>query len=106
MSPRFLALESGAPLHYSLPNEAVKLEELANVLGLVSGLRVVSPHLPADVTVATAIAMHITYAIVCRILAAQRDRWPGAWLFAGFVTGVLSVVALLVLGDRTPSDDA
>lgn len=81
------------------------MEALANVLGLVSGLRLVYPDLPDDVVVATGVAMHITYAIVCRIFAAQRDRAPLPWLFAGFVTGVIAVVALLVLGDRTPPDD-
>ncbi len=78
---------------------------MASVLGTVSGLRFVSPDLPPDVTVVTAIAMHITYAIICRIFAAQRSRAPFPWLVAGFVTGVLAVAALLVLGDREPADD-
>lgn len=78
------------------------MQAIANVLGTLSGLRFVSPDLPPDVTIATAIAMHITYAIVCRIFAAQRGRPPGVWLAAGFITGVFAVGALLVLGDREP----
>jgi len=77
---------------------------IASVLGTVSGLRFVSPDLPPDVTIATAVAMHITYAIICRIFAAQRGRAPALWLGLGFVTGVFAVGALLVLGDRNPPD--
>ncbi len=77
---------------------------MASVLGTLSGLRFVSPDLPPDVTVVTAVAMHITYAIVCRIFAAQRDRAPLPWLVGGFVTGVFAVAALLVLGDRERPD--
>lgn len=78
------------------------MQTIAIVLGTVSGLRFVSPDLPHDVTIATAIAMHITYAIVCRIFAAQRGRNPERWLAAGFVTGVFAVAALLVLGEQEP----
>lgn len=77
---------------------------MASVLGVLSGLRFVSPELPPDVTVATAIAMHITYAIICRIFAAQRSRPPGVWLAIGFVTGVFAVGALLLLGEREPGE--
>lgn len=80
------------------------MQTIASVLGTISGLRFVSPDLPPDVTVATAVAMHITYAIVCRIFAAQRGRTPGVWLGLGFATGVFAVAALLVLGDREPPE--
>jgi len=77
---------------------------MANVLGTVSGLRFVAPDLEPAVTIVTAVAMHITYAIVCRIFAAGRGRAPFPWLIAGFITGVLAVAALLVLGDREPTE--
>ncbi len=77
---------------------------MASVLGTLSGLRFVSPDLPPDVTLATAIAMHITYAIISRIFAAQRSRAPFPWLVAGFVTGVFAIAALLVLGDAEQAE--
>ena len=77
---------------------------MASVLGTVSGLRFVSPDLPPDVTIATAVAMHITYAIIARIFAAQRSRAPFPWLLAGFATGVFAIAALLVLGDAEHPD--
>jgi len=80
------------------------MQTVANVLGTVSGLRFVAPNLEPNVMAVTAVAMHITYAILCRIFAAQRGRAPLAWLIAGFVTGIAAVMALLVLGDRKPAD--
>lgn len=76
------------------------MQTLAIVLGTVSGLRFVAPDMQPDVTVVTAVAMQITYAIICRIFAAQRGRAPLPWLVGGFVTGVVAVLALLVLGER------
>lgn len=81
------------------------MQTLASILGTVSGLRFVASDLEPDVTIATSLAMHITYAIICRIFAAQRDRPPTPWLAAGFFTGVFAVAALIMLGDREPATD-
>lgn len=89
--------------HYSSPREAVKVDTVAMILGTLTGLAFVAPELEPRVTVTTGVAMQITYAIICRIFAAQRGRAPRAWLVAGFCTGFVAVVALLVLGDRERS---
>jgi hypothetical protein len=90
--------------HYSSPREAVKVvDTVAMVVGTLTGLVFVAPELEPRVTLMTGVAMQITYAIICRIFAAQRGRAPRAWLVAGFCTGVLAVIALLVLGDRERS---
>jgi CDP-diglyceride synthetase len=86
--------------HYSSPREAVKVDTLVMIIGTLTGLAFVAPELEPRVTVVTGVAMQITYAIICRIFAAQRGRAPRPWLVAGFLTGVLAVLALLVLGDR------
>lgn len=76
------------------------MEGVANILGIVSGLRFVAPDLPPMSVIKTAIVMQITYAVVCRIFAAQRSRATLPWLIAGFFGGVVSFIVLLVLGDR------
>jgi len=76
------------------------VQTLAIVLGTLSGLRFVAPELEPPVTVATAVAMHVTYAILCRSLAVQRGRTPGAWLTGGFLLGVLAALVLLWIGER------
>lgn len=68
---------------------------LACVLGTLSGLRFVAPDLEPSVTVATALAMHVTYAVICRVFAAQHGRNGTRWGAAGLVGGVLTLVALL-----------
>jgi hypothetical protein len=90
------ALDPGLPLHYSSAGEAVKVIWLAWILGTVSGLRFVAPGLPPDVMIVTAVAMHITHAIICRIFALQSGRDGRTWMIAGFVVGVVATTALLV----------
>jgi hypothetical protein len=82
-------------LHYSSPREAVKVVTLAYVLGTVSGLRFVAPDLEPSVTVATALAMHVTYAVICRVFAAQHGRSGTRWGAAGLIGGVVTLAALL-----------
>ncbi len=77
---------------------------MAMILGVVSGLHFVAPDLKPDVTIATAVAMQITYAIVCRIFAAQRSRPPGPWLIAGFFGGIVVFVALLIAGESQTAE--
>ena len=76
------------------------MQTLAIVLGSLTGLRLVAPDLPPQVTIVTAVAMQITYAILARVFASQRNRAQLAWMILGFATGVLAVFALLLLGDR------
>ena len=80
---------------------------LAAVLSLLSGLYFIAPGLPDDVTIATAVAMQITHAIICRVFAGQRGRSGLRWGIAGFLGGVVTTTALLIIvereGDLEPS---
>lgn len=73
---------------------------LAWLLGTLSGLRFVAPDLPASTTIVTAIAMHITHAVICRILAIQNGRNGDRWTIAGLVGGVIATAALLIANER------
>lgn len=76
------------------------MQEFSDILGIISGLRFVAPDLPPTSVIRTAITMQITYAVICRIFAAQRSRATLPWLVAGLFGGVVSFIALLILGDR------
>jgi hypothetical protein len=88
------------PLHYSSPREAVKVVIFASVLGTLSGLRFVAPELSPPMMVATSIAMHVTYAVICRVFAAQCGRSGTRWGVAGLVGGIPTLAVLLVLIGR------
>jgi hypothetical protein len=72
----------------------------AAVLGTLSGLRFVAPELEPPVTIATAAAMHLTYAVVCRVFAEQCGRNGTRWGLAGLVGGVPALAALILLISR------
>ena len=75
---------------------------LAWILGTLSGLRFVAPDLPADVTVVTAIAMHVTHAVICRFFASQSGRDGTRWALYALAGGVIATSALLVLKEFDP----
>ncbi|MBM4245990.1 MAG: hypothetical protein FJ148_19685 [Deltaproteobacteria bacterium] len=90
-------------MHYSSTGEAVKVNALAWILGTLSGLRFVAPDLPADVTVVTAIAMHITHAVICRYFASQSGRDGTRWALYAMLGGLVTTAALLVLKELDPA---
>lgn len=75
---------------------------LAWIFGTLSGLRFVAPDLPADVTIVTAIAMHITHAVICRFLASQSGRDGTRWVLYALAGGVITTAVLLVLKELDP----
>lgn len=75
------------------------MNALAWVLGTLSGLRFVAPDLAPEVTVVTALAMHVTHAVICRIFAQQSGRDGRKWTIAGLAFGVLATTALLVANE-------
>jgi hypothetical protein len=77
----------------------VKLATLVLILGTVSGLRFVAPELEAPVMAGTSIGMLITYAVICRVFAAQTGRAGTPWLIAGFLGGFFAVGALLIVSE-------
>ncbi len=89
-------------MDYSSPREAVKVSGLAWILGTLSGLRFVAPDLPAEVTIVTAIAMHITHAVICRFLAPQGGRDGTRWALYALVGGVITTSVLLVAKELDP----
>lgn len=72
---------------------------LAWLLGTLSGLRFVAPDLAPAVMIVTALAMHITHAVICRIFAAQSGRNPRRWAIAGMLGGVLATGTLLIANE-------
>jgi hypothetical protein len=87
-------------LHYSSPREAVKVHLIAMLLGSISGLWFVAPELEPSVEIGTSIAMLITYAVICRVLAAQQGRDANRWGIAGLLGGVVTTAVLLALIPR------
>lgn len=87
---------------YSSAGEEVKVETVGLALGALSGLTFVAPDLELPVRICTAVAMLVTYGIICRIFARQAGRSPSAWLAAGLLGGVFATALLLILGERGP----
>lgn len=78
------------------------MDELAFLIGTLSGLRFIQADLEPPVILATSVAMHITYAVICHVFAVQTGRSGRAWTVAGFLGGALATVLLLVLAERDP----
>ena len=74
----------------------VKLASFVLFLGTVSGLRFVAPELDPWIMAGTSIGMLITYAVICRVFAAQTGRAGTPWLIAGLFGGLFATAALLV----------
>lgn len=87
-------------MQYSSAGRAVKLTILVTFLGTVSGLRFVAPNLEPAVTAATSGGMLITYAVICRVFAAQSGRPRNPWTLAGLLAGIFATAVLLVLLER------
>ena len=74
---------------------------IAMLLGSLSGLWFVAPELEPSAEIATSIAMLITYAIICRVVASQQGRDANRWGLAGLLGGVVTTAVLLALTPRT-----
>ena len=72
---------------------------LAWLLGTVSGLRFVAPELRPAMTIVTALAMHVTHAVICRTFALHSGRDGRAWTIAGLLGGVIATTVLLVANE-------
>lgn len=82
------------------------MESLALVLSTLSGLRFVAPGLEPGTVIVTSLAMHVTYAVICRIFAVQNGRDGFAWTIAGLLGGALATVALLIANEWRGSQAA
>lgn len=80
---------------------------LATVLGWWSGLAFVAPPLPLGTVLGTMLVLHVCDAFMCRVIARNNGRPPGAWFVIGLVGGVWAVAVLLLLPSRAaPPADA
>lgn len=70
------------------------------VLGWVTGLRLISPEMDAGTLLRTAIVVHITDAILCRLFAHNNGYSKNLWTTLGFVFGLWAVAVVLVLPKR------
>lgn len=77
------------------------MESLAQIIGLVSGLRVVHPEMSASLVVMTGFAMLITLSIVCRIFASSSGRDASRWALGGFFGGIFALALLLILTEQS-----
>ncbi len=80
-----------------MPEIGVKVEELAQIIGVLTGLGFIAPEIGPESTIATGLCILLTCAIITRVLAAQRNRRSLPWFAAGLFTGFIGVTLLLLL---------
>ena len=73
---------------------------LATLLGYLSGLAFVAPHLEPPAMVGTALALHICDAIMCRLFAHNNGYPKNLWTALGLVAGIWAVAVLILLPRR------
>lgn len=66
------------------------------IVGYLSGLRCVSPHIEPGVLVRTVVVVHLCDAIMCRVLAHNNGYSKNLWTGLGFVFGIWAVALLIV----------
>jgi hypothetical protein len=72
----------------------------ATVLAYLSGLGFVAPGLPLSALVGTALAMHVCYAILCRLFAYNNGYPRNLWTALGLIAGLWAVAVLILLPRR------
>jgi hypothetical protein len=73
---------------------------LATVVGYLTGLAFVAPQLEVPVLLGTALAMHVCYAIMCRLIAHNNGHPKSFWTVVGFIAGLWAVAVLILLPRR------
>jgi hypothetical protein len=73
---------------------------LATALSYLSGLGFVAPDLPVPALLGTALAMHICYAILCRLFAYNNGYPRNLWTALGLIAGLWAVAVLILLPRR------
>lgn len=73
---------------------------LTTILAWSSGLRFIAPDLEPTTLFGTALAIHLTNAVVCRVLAHQNGRRRSLWTLLGLTGGLWAVAVLILLPQR------
>lgn len=76
---------------------------VATLVAYLSGLWLVAPGLDPPTLLGTGLALHMCYAVMCRLIA-HNNRYPkNLWTVLGFVTGLWAVAVLILLPRRDGS---
>ena len=73
---------------------------VATLAAYSSGLWLVAPDLDAPTMLGTSLALHMCYAAMCRLIARNNGHASNLWTGIGFIGGLWSVAALLLLPRR------
>jgi hypothetical protein len=73
---------------------------VATLLGWLSGLEFVAPGLDDATLLGTALALHICYAIMCRLVAHNNGYPKNLWTALGLTAGLWAVAVLILLPRR------
>lgn len=73
------------------------------LLGYLTGLRWINPHLDGATLLRTALVVHTCDAVLCRLFAHNNGYSKTLWTVLGFVFGMWAVGLLLLLPKRSPA---
>jgi hypothetical protein len=73
--------------------------DFQTILGYFSGLYFIRPDLEASTLLRTAFVIHVTDAVLCRLIAAQSGRNKNLWTLGGLLLGIWALGALFLLPD-------
>ena len=73
------------------------------LLGYLTGLRWINPHLDGAMLLRTALVVHSCDAVLCRLFAHNNGHSKTLWTVLGFVFGMWAVGLLLLLPKRSPA---
>jgi hypothetical protein len=65
-----------------------------------SGLWLVAPDLDQATLLGTGLALHICYAVMCRLIAHNNGHGENLWTALGFIAGLWPVAVLILLPRR------
>lgn len=76
---------------------------VATALNWLSGLGLVAPGLDEPTVIGTALALHVCYAFMCRLVAHNNGYGKNLWTAVGLIGGLWAVVVLILLPRRDGS---
>lgn len=75
------------------------------LLGYLSALHWVAPHLDLATLIGTTAALHVCDGVMCRLFAHNNGYPQNLWMFLGLTFGVWAVAVLILLPRRIPPLD-
>ena len=73
---------------------------VATLAAYLSGLWLVAPSLDQPTLLGTSIALHMCYAIMCRLIAHNNGHPKALWTALGLIAGLWAVAVLILLPRR------